>query len=145
MESMTACRQWVEELRCRARAQVDALGVLENALAREAEHLRRRDQARCLDALRARMAQDVADMRRREVTASLSFNEVALISGLAKFAIGSLIGVALRANEHPLSIGAKLAASDFARSAPFRTVLVGVGPGGVPDEVNILPISRYAR
>ena len=53
---------------------------------------------------------------------------------------------ALRGTQkHPIYIGAKLAADDFARTKPFGTVVVAVGPGGVPDEVNVIPLSWYAR
>lgn len=145
MDDLTVCRRRVEELRYRARAQVDALEVLEKAFAREAEHLCRHDQAQHLDDLGARVAQEVADMQAMEAAASYSFTKETLISGLTKFAVGSLWAAARGTQEHPLSIGAKLAADDFARTEPFRTVLVAVGPGGVPDEVSVVSLSLFAR
>ena len=47
--------------------------------------------------------------------------------------------------EHPLSVGARLAQGDFERTAPCGTVLVAVGPGGVPDDVKVVALSQQAR
>ena len=142
---MTACRHRLEELRCRARAQVNALGVLEKAFAQEAEHLCRHDQAQHLDDLGARVAQEVAGMQAMEAAASYSFTKETLISGLTKFAVGTLLAATRGTQEHPLSIGAKLAADDFARTEPFGTVLVALGPASAPDEVSVISLSRFAR
>lgn len=145
MEGMTDCRRRVEALRCQVRAQVDALGILEQAFAAEGEHLRRYDQARCLDVLRARVTQEVEHLRRGEASLSGRFTRVTLISGLAKLVIGSVAAVARHTREHPLSVGVKLAASDFSQTAPFGTVMVAVGPGGIPDEALAISLSQYAR
>ena len=145
MERMIACRRRMESLRCQVRAQVGTLATLEKAFAQETEHLRRHDQAQCLEALRARVTQEVGDMERMETSASFSFTKVTLIGGLAKFALGSLAAAWLRTEEHPLSVGAKVAASAFGRTKPFGTVVVAVGPGGVPDDVNVVPVSQRAR
>ena len=145
MEGMTAYRQQMEALRCRAKAQVEALGVLEKAFAQEAEHLHRGDQAQCLDALRARVTYEVSHIRRMESAASFGFTKATLITGLAKLALGSLMASAVRSQEDPLSFGVWLANTSFARTAPFGNVAVAVGPGGLPDEVNVIPLSRHAR
>ena len=55
MESMSDCSQRLEELRCRAREQMDASKVLQESLAEEADYLQRRDQAQCLVDLRTRV------------------------------------------------------------------------------------------
>jgi len=145
MERMTACRLWVEALSFWARAQTDALESLEKALAQEADYLRRHDQARCLDALQARVEKEVEDIRRMEIAESLIFHKTTFISGVIIGALGSLGAALLGAQEHPLSVGAELAARDFARTKPFKTVMVAVGPGGVPDEVIVFSLSRCTR
>ena len=145
MEPMTGYRQRIERLRCEVRALADALGVLDKAFAQEAEHLRRQDQAQCLDDLRARLTQEIAEIQRAESAASCSFTEGRLISGLAT-GIGASLGSLLRpTREHPLAIGARYAADKWRKSAPFKTVAVAVGPKGIPDDVRTVSLSGVAR
>jgi len=47
--------------------------------------------------------------------------------------------------EHPLSIGARHAADDWRKSAPFKTVAVAVGPKGIPEDMRVVSLSRAAR
>ncbi len=145
MESMTGCRFRVETLCRQARAQVDVLLPLNEFFAQEAEHLRRHDQARSLDALGRKIAQEVSDIQRTETAASYGFNQAALITGLVKFTLGSLAAAAANTPERPLSVGMRLAGGDFARTAPFGEVRVAVGARGIPDDVEVAPLSRWAR
>jgi hypothetical protein len=145
VESVTVCRQRLEALRCRVRTQVKALGVLKTALAKEAEHLRWHDQAQRLRDLRSQIMQEVQHVQRLEVDAAYTFDKVMLISGLAKFASGALGAIVVGSSEDALSVGTQLAKSDFERTQPYGTVLVAVGPGGIPNEVNVIPVSRWAR
>ena len=145
MENMVGCQSRVEALHRRARAQVDVLLPLNEFFAQEAERLRRHDQARSLEALGRKIAQEVSDIQRAETAASYGFNQAALITGLVKFGIGSLKALASHNREHPLTAGARLARDDFARTAPFGEVRVAVGLGGVPDDVNVVALSRQAR
>jgi len=145
MDNMTPCRELVEELRSLVRLQEGALHYLEKAFSEEAELLRRHDQASCLDALEARVAQEAAHIRRMETAASLGYSTATLFGGLAAFALGSLAAAALHTEEHPLSVGAKLAAQSLTRTETFGTVVVAVGPKGVPAEVSVVSLSQYAR
>lgn len=145
MENMAGCQSRVEALRRRAGAQVDVLLPLNELFAREAERLRRHDQAQSLEALGRKIAQEVSDVQRTETAASYGFNQAALITGLVKFGIGSLEALASRNGEHPLAAGKRLAQDDFARTAPFGQVRVAVGSQGIPDDVMVVPLSRWAR
>ena len=145
MESVMAYRQEIEGLRCQVKALEEAVRALDNAFAQEAERLRRQDQARCLDDLRARVAQEVTEIQRAESAASYSFTKGTLISGLMKFAIGGAMATMLHSKEHPLLVGAKLAGDDFSRTKAFGTVVVAVGPKGIPDDVLTGSLSRIAR
>ena len=84
-------------------------------------------------------------MRRMESAASASFTEWKLISGVTTFAAGSLIAFLRHTPAHPLAAGAKLATSELERSAPFGTVVVTIGPSGIPGDVQVIPLSKYAR
>jgi len=145
MESVMAYRQEIEGLRCQVKALEEAVRALDNAFAQEAERLRRQDQAQCLDDLRARVAQEVTEIQRAESAASYSFTKGTLISGLMKFAIGGAMATMLHSKEHPLLVGAKLAGDDFSRTKAFGTVVVAVGPKGIPDDVLTGSLSRIAR
>jgi hypothetical protein len=145
MEGLTEYFQLLKARKCQAKGQVDALVILERAFAEETVRLNRYDQAHILDALRTKVVQQVEYIKQSELTALSGFTKGTLIGGFAKFAIGGLIGAMLRDDEDPLSIGAKLAAEEFARDAPFGNVVVAVGCGGVPDDVNVIPLSRRAR
>jgi hypothetical protein len=118
---------------------------LSKAFAQEAEHLRRYDQAQQLDALGEKVAREVSYIQGMETATSYGFTKETLITGLVKFALGSLAADAAHSCEHPLSAGARLAGDDFTRTAPFGEVRVAVGPGGVPDDVNVVALSRQAR
>jgi len=145
MESVMVYRQRREGLRCQVKALEEAVRALDNAFAQEAEHLRRQDQAQCLDDLRARVAQEVTEIQRAESAASYSFTKGTLISGLMKFAIGGAMAAMLHSKEHPLLVGANLAGDDFTRTKAFGTVVVAVGPKGIPDDVLTGSLSRVAR
>ena len=145
MESMNTYRLRVEVLRYRVRANVDSLDALKEVLIEKAEHVHRHDQAYRIDVLRERVAQEVSDIQRMETAASYGFAKGTFIVGLANFGIGSALALAYRSEEHPLAIGATLAQTAFEMNRPFGTVVVAVGPGGVPDDVKVVPLSQWAR
>jgi hypothetical protein len=123
---------------------MDALAALKEVFAQEAEHLRRHDQAQHLRDLRSQIMRELEYVQQMESSAHYALNKATLISGLVKFVSGSL-GAALAGSGEPLSVGARLARDDFERSEPYGTVFVAVGPGGIPDEVNAVSVSRLAR
>ena len=145
MENMSDCSKRLEELRCQAMAQVDAAKVLQESLAEEADYLQRRDQAQCLDDLRTRVERDIADLRWMEDIASSASTKATLFTGLAGLAFGTILGAALHTEEHPLLVGARLANNEFKRTEPFGTIAVAVGDAGVPDDVQVVSLSKYAR
>jgi hypothetical protein len=145
VESVTVCRQRLEALRRRVRTQVKALRLLKSAFAKEAKHLRRHDQVQRLRDLRSKIMQEVQHVQRMESDAAYAFAKGTFIAGLLKFSVGALGAAAAGRPEHPLWVGARLAQDDFERSEPYGTVLVAVGPGGIPEEVDVVPVSRWAR
>ena len=144
MESLTAYVQLLQTLRQRLVEQAEALTALKGVLALEAEHLRRHDQAVCLHDLGSRVMQEVEGTQQTESDAASSFKERRLIGGVMKFTLGAL-GAAVAGRQAPLSVGAQLASTEFERKQPYGTLLVAVGPGGIPDEVHVVAVSRLAR
>jgi len=145
MEGLTTYCHKIGEMRHEIKVLNEAVTTLDKAFAQEAERLHRHDQACCLDELRARVTQETLYEQLMESAASCGFTEGRLIGGLLKFAGGVAIAAARQSKEHPLSVGAKLARDEFARTKPFGTVAVAVGPGGVPDDVQTMSISKLAR
>lgn len=144
MESITTCGQYVEALCCQAREQAAVLEPLGEVFAQEAKRLVRYDQAVCLRWLKARVLHEVDDIQRMETAASYGFTKATLITGMTKLALGGLAAAVVR-NRHALSIGAYLAESDLTRTSPFGKVMVAVGRGGLPDDVEVISLSRLAR
>ncbi len=144
MESITTCGQYVEALCRQAREQAAALEPLGDIFAKEAKRLVRYDQAVYLHSLRTRVLSEVNNIQRMEAAASYGFTKVTLITGMTKLALGGLAAAVVR-NRHALSVGAYLAESDLTRTAPFGNVMVAVGHGGLPDDAEVISLSRLAR
>ena len=144
MESMTVYQQGIEALCRQAREQVAALEPLGDIFAQEAKQLFRHDQATCLRSLKARVLSEVANIQRIETAASYGFTKATLFTGVVKFVLGGLLATAA-GSQHPLSVGVHLAESDLTKTVPFGTVLVAVGHGGLPNDVEVVSLSRLAR
>ena len=80
-----------------------------------------------------------------ENIASSASTKATLFTGLAGLAFGTILGAALHTEEHPLLVGARLANNEFKRTEPFGTIAVAVGDAGVPDDVQVVSLSKYAR
>ena len=145
MEGVNGYRQRLEVSRLQVRLQVNALEAIKEVLGQEADYLRRHDQADCLDALRIRISQQVSAIQSMETASAWGFTKGTFISAGIRFVVGSVIAAVARTSEHPLLTGARLGADELAKTAPFGAVAVAVGSGGIPDDVRVVPLSRWAR
>ena len=145
MASLTNYHLHIQEMRRQLKRQVDALVMLGDRFAREAQYQYQHDQARSLDELMKRVEQEIKDMKGMETAASIGFMKGAVIFSLAQFAIGSLLAAAIRSDEHPLSVGARLAESSLERTATFSNIVIAVGTGGLPYNVKTISVSKLAR
>ena len=144
MDTMNSHRQLVEALCRQVREQVAGLEPLGAVFAQEAKRIFRHDQVRCLRSLKTRVLSEVDNIQGMETAASYGFTKATLITGMTKLALGGLVAAVVR-NRRAFSIGVYLAESDLARTAPFGTVAVAVGRGGLPDGVEVISLSRLAR
>ena len=145
MESMTQYQLHIQELHRRIKRQVDALVILGDRFAGEAQYQHRHDQARSLDELKKRVEQEIKDFDRTETGSSIGFMKGAFIFGLAHFAIGIVGAKASHSEEHPFSVGWQLAENSLERTAPFGKIVIAVGLGGLPGDVKVIPVSKWAR
>ena len=145
VESMIHYPLHIQEMRRQIKRQADALPILGDRFAGEAQCQYRQDQARSLDDLKKRVEQEVKNVERMEAASSIGSMKGAVIFGLANFAIGSICAAAIHSDEHPLSVGLQFAANSLERTAPFGNIVIAVGPRGVPDDVEVIPLSKIAR
>jgi len=144
MESMTVYQQGIKALYRQARQQAAALEPLGDIFAQEAKQLFRYDQAVCLRRLKTRVMHEVSNTLEQETTASNAFTKTALVMGAAEFALGGLVAAMFR-SRRVFSVGTHLAQSELSKTKPFGTVLVAVGHGGLPNDVEVVSLSRLAR
>lgn len=145
METLNDFHQHLDELCRRTQAQAEALSGLEQAFAQQVDYLRRHDQARCIDDLMKRVDQEIKHIEYAEAAASSDSERLKTKLALLGLAAANIAGLLFPLKEHPMKLGARLAYDQLSDSEPYGTIIVGVGPGGVPRDVHVFPISRYAR
>jgi len=141
---MSSYCQTIETLCVQTRELVTALKSMAEVFAQEAVRLFRHDQLVCLHSLKARVLHEVDKVQSMETAASYAFTKATLLTGTAKLALGGLVAVVAHSRK-VLSVGAHLAHSDLSKNQPFGTVLVAIGPGGLPDDIILIPLSRLSR
>ena len=144
MDRMSTFQQSAEVLCRQAKEQAAVLEPLGDIFAQEAKRLVRYDQAVCLRWLNARVLHEVDDIQRMETAASDGFTKATLITGMTKLALGGLVATVTRSRK-AFSVGARLAESNLSRTQPFGNVMVAVGRGGLPNDVEVISLSRLAR
>lgn len=144
METVTNFARRVEELQRELGEQTSSLKRLTAIFADKARKLIQQDQIACLNELKTRIVDEVEHIQRMETVAHTNFNKGKLISSPIAFGVGALFAAA-RGDKDPISTGAKLVKSVLDERAPFGTILVAVGKGGIPSDVEVTPVSRLAR
>ena len=144
MATLDHYRDLVQTLHERADAQSCAVDALDDVFSLEARRLNRLDQAHRLDRLRTRVEGEIAAAAQDEAMQSYAFAKVSLISGSTVLGIGALTALARR-DSKAFSFWGRIAEKGFARTQPFGTVVVAIGPDGVPDDVDVISLSELAR
>ena len=125
------------------RQQVAAIKQLVVAFAESNIQLIRHDQVARLGLLKAIIMQEVENIKRIESAAqSGSIKGVWFESG-AKFVIGSLL--AASSGRDPLDTGMGMVKSVLSKKVPYGTILIAIHEKGLPDDLKIVPVSRFAR
>jgi len=83
-------------------------------------------------------------IKRIESAAQLGSTKGTLLEGGVTFTLSSLYSAAI-GRKDALNNGARMAKSVLNREVPFGTVLIAVGKSGLPDDLEIVPVSRLAR
>ncbi|MBI4303780.1 MAG: hypothetical protein HY665_05535 [Chloroflexi bacterium] len=143
MASMTFVGPELEDLRKKVSQLATAADSLPAMLQEEALRLQRNDQVARLKALHSTIQEEATWAERGEMAARRGQSEVKAIASVMGLG-GALLGAALR-NERLLRVSQGLAEATGRRDSPFGTVLVSVGPKGLPEDVKVIFISRWAR
>ncbi len=112
-------------------------------LEEEAIRLKRGDEIARLQALCAVIARRIEAARHNERGARYSYSEGKAIRRIAG-SVAGLVGEKSN-NDRWKNISRKLVEPLANDEPPFGTVLVCIGPGGVPDDVHVVSVSRMAR
>jgi hypothetical protein len=144
MAPMIAYSQLVDGLRSRIDTQTRALTEIAQALTAEAERRQRADQASCIDALREQVTLRARWCQEAEERARRAFRTDKPKTSLAK-AVGTGLGVWLTRGSNPVLWGMVVLKRELDKTAPFGNVVATVGPGGIPNELDVVSLSRLAR
>ena len=129
---------------CRRAAKLssaaDALGAI---FEDEAARLRRVDQVACLKTLLSNVLGELERTKRRETSASLGHSQASLVGSL--FQLGAGLITMTSENRTMRAISRQLLAGPSGTEPAFGTVLVCIGPKGLPGDVGVVSISRLAR
>ncbi len=144
MESLTSHSACLRNLQRQARERTSDVLSLANIFAEESSRLNWQDQASHLKALYSSIRKQLDEAKGLEITASHGHSKAKRVTS----SIGSAVDIAIQLasedkrvpgfSEHVFrNLGSK--------EPPFGTVLVCIGPKGLPDDVQVVSISELAR
>ena len=144
MEGITTHSTYLKDLLSRARRLTSSAISLSAMFTEESDHLNRWDEASRLKALYSVIRQQLDRAERSEDAASYGHSQGNLIVSLGGLAVGSLIKMASRNKQ--LSASADYLLKGLGNEKrPFGLVLICIGPKGLPDDAEVVSISRLAR
>jgi hypothetical protein len=134
----------VENLRRQAEKLTSTALSLISVFTEEASRLNRNDEASRLKALYSSINYQVDQMKHSEDVAESGHIRADMISALGGLALGGIVKQVSK-NKQLATLTDNLFNSHPAKEPPFGKVLVCVGPKGLPEDVEIVCISRLAR
>ena len=144
MEGLTPHNTYMKNLKHQARRLTSVGLSLITLFAEEANRLNREDEALRLKALYSSIKQLLDLAKRSEDAASYGHSKADLISSLGGLALGSIVKRASK-NKRLSAFADYLLESPPNKERPFGSVLVCMGPEGLPDDVRVVSISKLAR
>jgi len=144
MEDLTPYITSLKNLRSRAKKLTSTGLSLTKLLDEEACRLKRRDEASRLKTLYFSIRQELDWAKMSEDAAEYGHNQANLIVSLGGLAVSGIIKMVSK-NDRLSTYSDHITTSLTSKQRPFGTVLVSVGPKGLPDDVRVVSISRLAR
>jgi hypothetical protein len=143
MAYLTTQSAELEDLRRLASELIPAVDSIATLLEEEATRLRRRDQMARLNSLRSAVLEGVEHAKSEERIARSAHSQVSTIT--SSFRLGAGLVMMTSKNKTARAISRELLAGPGGGEPTFGTVLVCVGPKGIPEDVDVVSISRLGR
>lgn len=144
METIADFILWIETIRSELGQQVIAAKKLAVAFNERDIQLIRYDQIVRLEVLKSRINKEVEGVEQMESAAQIGHTKGTLLNSGLTFALGSLFMNTI-GHKDSLKIGVQMAGSVLSKTVPFGRVLIGIGKGGLPEDLKIINVSRFAR
>ena len=144
MESLNSLHTHLKNLHQQARKLTSTGLSLITLFAQEANRLNRKDEASRLEALNSYIRQQLDRAKSSEDAASQGHTKADLIYSLGGLAIRGIVKQVSK-NKRISAFADHLFESPTSKERPFGTVLVCIGPMGLPDDVRVVCISKLAR
>ena len=144
MESLTSHISCLRNLQRQARELTSDSLSLANLFAQESRRLNRQDQASHLKALYLSIRKQLDEAKGLEIAASSGHSKAKLVTSAVGLVVGAVIKMASEDNR-ALAFSDHLLKNLGGKERPFGTVLISIGPRGLPDDVQVVSVSELAR
>ena len=141
MESVKSFHGHLEHLQSRAKKLTETELALNALFAGEETRLKWEDEASILMMVRCAIVEQLQRLKHIETSASYGHSQ----GNLALFPIGLALTAMFSKSNRPSAIMDYLLRGSGDRHRPFGTVMVCVGPKGLPDDAKTVSISQSAR
>jgi hypothetical protein len=144
MEGLESFHAYVKDLCHQAGILAEAAVSLGKSFEIEADRLTREDGAHRLKAIHAAVVEKLEWSKRLESAASYGYTKASLPFSIAG-SIAKIIVAAATENQRARNFVNQVLDTDADKKRPYGTVMVCVGPKGLPDDVQVVSISELAR
>ena len=144
MEDLESFHAYLKNLRHQAGILAEAAVSLSKSFEAEADRLTREDGAQRLMSIHAAVAEELQRARWLEGSASYGYNKAKLAFSLTG-SIVKIIAAATTENQRARDFVNHVFDTGAHKTRPYGTVMVCVGPKGLPDDVRVVSISELAR
>jgi hypothetical protein len=141
MEGLKSLHDRLKILQSQAKKLIDAGLALNARFAEEETRQKREDEVSILMSVRCAIVEQLQELQHIETSASYGHSEANLELFLAGLALTAMFSK----NNLPSAIMDYLRRRPGDRHRPFGTVMVRVGPKGLPDDARAVSISQSAR
>ncbi len=144
MEGLESFHAYLKNLSHQAGILAEAAVSLSKSFEAEADRLTREDGAQRLKVIHAAIVEELDRSRRLEDAARYGSTKANLIFKKKRFA-AKIIVAATTENQRVCNLLDHVFDTSAEKKRPYGTVMVCVGPKGLPDDVRVVSISELAR
>ena len=138
---MKIAHSYLEDLRSEGKALIGGASALNTWFNKEKARLKREDGASTLRAAYRTIAEQLQELKNSETSAHYGHSQ----ANLALFPVGLALTAIFSKNNRQSAVMDYLRRGPEGRHRPFGTVMVRVGPKGLPQDAKAVSISQLAR